>query len=207
MKPVIVVGGGSHAGVLIETLVEQGRQVLGITDVDKTSISRYGIPIIGDDNRILEYNPMEIELVNGIGSTGQTSLRQRIFKNFKNKGYNFASVIHPSAIISRDAAFGEGVQIQAGAIVQRGSTVGNNTIINTRASIDHDCHIGDHVHIAPGVTLSGGVMVESGVHIGTGAVVIQSIVIGTESVIGAGSVVIRNVSSHAKVMGVPAKEV
>jgi len=205
--PIIVIGGGGHAKVLIDALRLQSPNLLGYTDPALSMQDYQGVCHLGDDHIIEKYLPSEILLVNAIGSISWTSLRRQIFEKFKKMGYSFASVIHPSSVISPGASLSEGVQVMAGAIVQTGCHVGINTIINTRVSLDHDCMVGSHVHIAPGVTLSGGVHIEDDVHIGTGTTVIQQIRIHNKSVIGAGSLVIRNVPAHRTVYGVPAKEV
>lgn len=146
-----------------------------------------------------------MELVNGLGSVMNTALRADIFNKFKNLGYNFRQVVHPSAIIAKDCILGECVQIMAGAVVNTGTNIAANSIINTGAVVDHECIIGSHVHIAPGVTLSGGVLVGDGSHIGAGATVIQGVSIGRNALIGAGAVVLKDVPPNAKVVGVPAR--
>jgi UDP-perosamine 4-acetyltransferase len=182
---------------------------LGFTDSDSRlkDIRIQGVDWIGEDQVIENYKPSEIRLVNGLGSVNSTEHRKRIYDEFTAKGYLFAAVCHPSAVIAAEVRLSESVQIMAGAILQTGCQIGVNTIINTKASIDHDCIIGSHVHIAPGATLSGNVKVETGVHIGTGATVIHNIRIGQESIVGAGSLVLKNVMARRMVIGVPAKEV
>ncbi|WP_078555816.1 acetyltransferase [Bacillus alkalicellulosilyticus] len=206
-RPVIVVGGGGHAKVLIDILKLEGRDIIGVTENDTSKTNVLDIPIIGDDDLILTFPKDKIELINGIGSVKTVKVRRDIYTRFTKLGYRFATLIHPSAIIANGVSLDLGVQVMAGAIIQPGCRVGENTIINTRSSIDHDCIIGSHVHIAPGVTLSGGVIVEDNVHVGTSATVIQGISIDVGSCIGAGSVVLKDVKRNSKVMGVPAKEV
>lgn len=204
-QPIIIIGNGGHAKVLTECLLLQNRKIIGFLDkVD--SINQYGIPYLGDDSKINTYNPKHIQLVNGIGSTSNLKLRKEIFLKFKQMGFEFTTVIHPSSIISTYSLVSEGVQILAGAILQPFSKIGQNSIINTKASIDHDCIIGGHCHIAPGVCISGNVIVKDESHIGTGACIIQNITIGKRAVIGAGSVVLNDISDGKKAYGVPCKE-
>ena len=205
-KPLIIIGAGDHAKVLLDILLEQGEKVLGLADksVPKDTMV-YGVPVIGDDNEVLKYSPEEIELVNGIGSIRSLALRSKMYSFYKEKGYTFKTVIHPSVIISRRAKLFEGVQILAGAVITNEVQIGENTIINTRASVDHACNIGKNCHIAPGCVLSGCVIVGEGTHIGTGSTVIQGITIGSNVLIGAGSVVVKNIEDNVKAFGVPAK--
>ena len=208
-KPVIVLGAGGHAKVIVEALRRSSITIIGLTDIlpEKKGASLSGAPVIGDDSAVLGYSPEDVLLANGIGSIGLPEERRRIFEGFKEKGYMFASVLHPSAVVSSDVLVSEGAQVMAGAVIQPGCVIGRNAIINTSASIDHDAVIGDHVHIAPGATISGAVRVGSGTHIGAGATVIQGITIGSGCVVGAGSLVIRDVAGNSTVMGAPAKEV
>jgi UDP-perosamine 4-acetyltransferase len=162
--------------------------------------------VLGGDDVVSEFPPSEIQLVNGLGSVGLPVKRQQIFERFKGMGYRFATVIHPSAVLSSDVELGEGAQVIAGVVIQPGSRIGINSIINTSASVDHDCIIADHVHIAPGVTLSGGVKVGECSHIGTGATLIQGISIGSACLVAAGAVVTKDIADGAMVRGVPARK-
>lgn len=206
---VIVLGSGGHAKVLVDALQRSGVLILGLTDPDPT---RHGstvleVAVLGGDERVLAHPAASLRLVNGLGSTGNVAARRALFQRFRDAGYRFLEVIHPSAVIARDAVLGEGVQLMAGAVVQAGATVEANAILNTRATIDHDCHIGAHAHVAPGATLSGAVVVEAAAHIGAGATVLQGIRVGAGAIVGAGAVVTRDVPTGATVVGVPAREV
>ncbi len=205
--PVILTGAGGHAKVLVDALRVAGREIKGILLPDKSlwGTSIWGIPVVGDDDCIDRYRIDEIEIVNGIGSIRDPSTRKNVFTKMKNKGFCFATVVHPSAVVSVESSSREGTQIMAGAIIQAGCEIGRNVIINTGAIVDHDCHIGDHVHLAPGVSISGGVMVGAGTHIGTGASVIQGITIGESVVVAAGSVVTQDIADGVQVRGIPAR--
>ncbi|QXE90592.1 acetyltransferase [Geomonas subterranea] len=207
--PVLIIGAGGHAKVLVEALLAEGALIAGMLDADPARLgdSVLGVPVIGDDNTAEDFPRDAVRLVNGIGSIGLPEMRRSIFERFSARGYRFATVVHPSAVVASDVELGAGAQIMAGAVLQPGCRIGDNVIINTRASVDHDCTIGDHTHIAPGVTLSGGVTVGSGCHVGTGATVIQGVRIGDGSVIGAGAVVTKDVAAGLTVVGVPAKVV
>ena len=206
LKPVIIIGNGGHARVLVDILLLQKREIIGYTAPNEEN-NPYSITYLGGDEEILKYDPQEIELVNALGSVSDTKLRANIFNIFKSKGYKFSTIIHPSAIISDTVILGEGVQIMAGVVIQPFVNIADNTIVNTSTCIDHDCFIDKHCHIAPGCVLSGGIKIGESTHIGTGAKIIQNISIGKNVLVGAGSLVLRDIGDNKKVYGSPAKEV
>ncbi|WP_371315774.1 acetyltransferase [Aeromonas sp. sif2433] len=192
-KPLIVLGAGGHASVLVDILRSQGRSPMALV-APAAGVARAAltdIPLWHDEERILTHTPDEVELVNGIGSLPGSSLRSDLFARYRALGYRFAQVVSGRAIVSDHAVLAEGAQIMAGAILQAGTRIGPNSIINTGAIVDHDCQIGGDNHIAPGAVLSGGVVTGEGVHIGTGAAVIQGISIGAHAVVGAGATLTR----------------
>lgn len=206
--PIIIVGAGGHARVLIDALRALRRDVVGLVDVDPASHSKavLDIPVLGGDEVVLQYPRSAVELVNGVGSTGSTLRRRRLFESFKDHGFDFAIVAHPNAQIAWKVELCEGAQVFAGAVVQVGSIVGRNAIINSNATVDHNCHVGAHVHVAPGATLCGDVRVGDGAHVGAAACVLQGVELGAECVVGAGAVVLKDVPPGHRVAGVPARE-
>ena len=208
-RPVIVIGSGGHAKVLVDLLLAAGREILFCTDHSQTrhGQSLLGVSIAGPDELVLERSTDEVELVNGIGSVGVAELRTKIYDAWTERGYQFATVIHPSAYVSPSARVSEGVQIMAHAVVQPEAVIGKNTIINTAATVDHDCQIGSHNHIAPGCTLSGSVRTGNECHLGVGATIIQQVTLGHRVIVGAGATVIRDVPDNQTVVGTPAKTI
>ncbi|PPR11136.1 MAG: putative acetyltransferase EpsM [Alphaproteobacteria bacterium MarineAlpha11_Bin1] len=199
MIGIIILGGGGHASVVAEALRAAGEDVLGFTDRDLSEATLAGdIRCLGTDDIIADHDPGTVRLAIGIGSVKPSSARMKLYEEFRERGYRFVTVIHPSAVVAGDTELGEGAQIMAGAVVQPGCKIGEATIINTQASIDHDCMIGRFVHVAPGATLSGGVTVGDGSHIGVGATIVQSVSVGTTALVTAGAIVVADVSAGAK---------
>jgi len=206
-RPVIVLGAGGHAKVVIDALQAAGADILGAVDPDGTThgTSILGVSVLGADDVVLNHTPDAIALVNGVGSTEPSNRRKDLYRHFRDAGYAFASVLHPSAVIGGEVEIADAAQIMAGAVVQPGCRIGVNTIINTRASVDHDCVIGDHVNIAPGAVLGGGIIVGGGSHIGAGSSVIQNVRIGADVLVAAGAAVVTDFPDGARIAGVPAR--
>ena len=204
---VLVIGAGGHAKVVIEALRRMNEQIIGTTDADpaKHGSECQGVPVLGGDEVAHGHGLAGVLLANGIGPGRSPEGRRAAYRRFKDSGYEFLTVIHPSATIAAGAELGEGAQVMAGAVIQPAARIGINAIINTGATVDHDCAVASHAHVAPGATLCGAVTVADGAFIGAGATVIQGIRIGADATIGAGAVVIGDVAPGAAVNGVPAK--
>ena len=199
INPVIVVGGGGHASVLLDELSISGHKVLGIVDPHlsvgtKVLYSK----VLGNDEYLVQYSSTQIQLVNGIGARPGSKVRQAVVEELEGKGYRFCSVVSSRATVSDTSRIGKGAQILAGAVIQTNVQVGEHVVVNTGANIDHDCILADNVWISPGAVLCGNVTVESGVYVGAGAVVIQSVTLGTGSIISAGSVVTKSVKANSR---------
>lgn len=119
----------------------------------------------------------------------------------------FATAIHPTAIVSPSAKIGEGTVVMPGAIINADVVIGKHCIINTGASVDHECVVEDYCHVAPHASLCGQVHVGEGSLIGVGASVIPCIKIGEWCTVGAGAAVVANVLDNSTVGGVPAKTI
>jgi len=195
---VLLIGGGGHASVLLEILIEQKINILGYVSPTPTANQKLfsNLHWYKCDEDILQFDNSMIKLVNGIGSLPGNTVRADLYRKYKKLGYSFATIISRKADVSNYAFLEEGVQIMRGAIIQTGASIGYNSIVNTGAIIDHDCSIGSNNHIAPGATISGQVTSSSNVHFGTGSSVIQSININENAVVGAGTIITKNVDKN-----------
>jgi sugar O-acyltransferase (sialic acid O-acetyltransferase NeuD family) len=200
-KPIIILGAGRHAKVLIDALNLSGRNILGVTDPHMSiGADCAGCKVLGVDEDIFSYSNMEIELVNGVAEYYKKELRLKLTQKFENKGYVFTQVIHPEALIARNVRLSDDVQIMAGAIIQTNSSIGKSSIINTGAIIDHDCKVSANCHIAPGVILNGSVIIGEYTHVGTGTIILQDINVGSGCNIAAGSILYKDISDDTKLI-------
>lgn len=186
----MIIYGASGHGKVIEDIVEaMGFEVSCFIDDNKSLDSVHGIPVVHS----LE-NTSEPVLI----AIGNNATRKRIAETLN---CNYATAVHPSAIVSPRASVGEGSVVMPGAIINTDASVGRHCIINTGVSVDHECVIGDYVHLSPHATLCGNVHVGEGSWIGAGTTIIQGINIGKWAVVGAGSVITEEVPDYALVFG------
>ena len=191
----MIIGAGGHASVLVDILMQQNREILGIVSpqIESESLVKINAAHYLKDEDVLGFDSKEIKLVNGVGSLPNSMLRAALYKKFSEAGYEFETIVADSSTVSSFATLLEGVQILHGAIIQAGSVIGENSIVNTGAQVDHDCQIGHNNHIAPGAILSGGVATEEFVHFGTNSAAMQYIKIGRHSVVGAGATATQDI--------------
>ncbi len=209
-RPGIVgVGAGGHAKVLLEIVRARGElNPVALVDSNPALAGRmlFGVPVIGGDEELVRMRDQGVEhAFVGVGSTGDSRVRERIFEHLLALGFSIPRLVHPSAVVSPSAHLGRGVMIMAGAIVNAEAHLGDNVIVNSGAIVEHDCRVGDHAHLGPRASLAGGVTVGACAHVGIGAVVLQGLTVGARAIVGAGSVVLHDVPDGVTVFGVPAR--
>ena len=205
----IILGGGGHARVLIESLHASGLvENICVLDKDRSLWGKVllGVPVPGGDELLPELVQQgATHFVVGMGSVGDNRPRRRLFELGLSAGLIPLTIIHPAAVFSKWAKIGNGSVIFPGAVVNAGALLGLNVIVNTGAIVEHDCVIGDHVHVATGSRLCGAVQVANGAHIGAGATIREGVSIGAGAVVGAGALVLKDVEPGTVVVGVPAR--
>lgn len=198
--PVVVLGAGGHAKVVISTLQAMDRPIFAALDDNE---ERWGTAILG----VPVQGPMEAVLglpnVVAVIAIGDNAVRRRLAQRFD--GVEWTTVVHPRAYVHASVRLGQGTVVFAGAIIQPDVVIGEHAIINTGATVDHDCSLGAFTHVAPGANLAGGVTVGDGVLLGVGSSVIPGRTIGEWTRVGAGGAVIHNLPAHVTAVGVPAR--
>ena len=199
--PIVMLGGGGHASVLVDILRLQGREILAVVSPDDLSLRKVfeGLKHLSKDEDVLQYKVEDVLLVNGIGALPGSNVRFKVGQYFSGLGYRFETIVSPHAIISPYAELAEGVQVLHGAIVQSGVTIAQHSIINTKALVEHDCRIGRYNHLAPGAVLCGQVVTQQQAYIGAGATVIQNLTLGQQCTVAAGATVVRDLANNSTV--------
>jgi sugar O-acyltransferase (sialic acid O-acetyltransferase NeuD family) len=134
-----------------------------------------------------------------------TTKRRQFIEAAVAMGFRFATVIHPTARVSRRSVVEPGSFISAGVVVSAGTKVGRHVVANRGVLVGHDTVIGDYVTLSPGANIAGAVSVGEGTYVGMGAIVLDRIRVGEGAVIAAGAVVTKDVPDRVEVMGVPAR--
>jgi len=134
-----------------------------------------------------------------------TTKRAAFIAQVEGMGFRFATVLHPTARVSRTARVGAGSIVSAGVVVAAHATIGCHVIVNRGGLIGHHAVIGDCVTVSPGANIAGCARIGAGTYVGMGAIILDRINVGTKAIIGAGAIVAKDVPDNVEVMGTLAR--
>ncbi|MEX1247974.1 MAG: NeuD/PglB/VioB family sugar acetyltransferase [Anaerolineales bacterium] len=197
---IIVYGGGGHGKAVLELLQAVGGYVLvGVVDDGKEPGDEVlTAPVLGGESvlaAVLEAGCLQA--VNAVGGIGAMSSRILVFEKLQAAGFDFPTLIHPSAVVEPSVVMAAGVQVFPHAYVGSDAQIGLGCIVNTSAIVSHDCILEDYVNLAPGAILAGGVQVGEGTLIGMGVTVNLNVRIGAGARVGNGATVKGEVPAGA----------
>jgi sugar O-acyltransferase (sialic acid O-acetyltransferase NeuD family) len=206
-KSLIIIGGGGFCREVIWLARECSSvwEVTGILDDNPSMLGKTfcDISVIGSVNDWPKYS--ESWFVVAIGSP---RTRKTVVEKMKlNGNAKFATLVHPSTLLSDYVEIGEGSIITAGCVLTTQISLGRHNITNLLTSVGHDVVTGDYCTMAPHVAVSGNVTMGDGVEVGTGALLIQGRKLGTGCFVGAGAVVSKDIPENILAVGCPARQV
>ncbi|MDO8535871.1 MAG: NeuD/PglB/VioB family sugar acetyltransferase [Candidatus Omnitrophota bacterium] len=117
----------------------------------------------------------------------------------------FATIVHPSVILSPDAKIGYNTLLMPNVVVSCGVTVGNHCIVLPNTVISHDSVLGDYCCVGSNVSISGGVSIGPSCYIGSGTKIRERISIRERTLIGLGANVVSDIESGVVAAGNPAR--
>jgi sugar O-acyltransferase (sialic acid O-acetyltransferase NeuD family) len=139
-----------------------------------------------------------------ICAVGDVRYKKRYIGMIRDKGGEFISLIHPTAIVDVSARVGKGSVIFPYVTLGADSVVGDYVVIMKTAVVSHDTVIGDYSRIDCNVVCVGGSVIMEEVTVHTSAIINKDIMVEKGAVVGAGSFVIRKVKENTTVFGNPA---
>lgn len=203
-KNLILVGGGGHCKSVIEAAESAGYNILGVLDTpENVGKQVLAYSIIGTDDEIPLYVD-KAEFVVTVGFIKDPTTRIKLYNKVKEAGGKLATVIAPTAHVSKYSTIGEGTVVMHQVFVNAGAHIGANCIINTFCNIEHDAQIGDQCHISTGTMVNGDCKVGDRCFIGSQSVLANGIAIGEDIIVGAASFVRKSISEKGIYSGNPA---
>jgi sugar O-acyltransferase (sialic acid O-acetyltransferase NeuD family) len=196
--PVLIYGAGGHGKSVLDLVrVLEGYEVAGyIDDALETGAMVMGLPVLGSVDKLDDLLSNGIHLaLNAVGGVGDMTSRVRVFNRLIEAGFDFPTLVHPTAFVESSAELSAGVQVFPHAYVGSEAKVGFGSIVNTGAIVSHDCVLSSFVNVAPGACLAGGVQIGEGTLIGMSVTVNLNVRIGGSARIGNSAVIKADVPS------------
>jgi acetyltransferase EpsM len=201
MMKIIILGDGRHSRMIQEMIyVKKEYDILAVLD-DKY---KQGFQLNGMIHAPISYLwrlfRKDTKVVVAIGNN---KVRRKIVKKLDLPPACYASIIHPTAVISTTSRIGSGTVIMPYAEVNANTDIGMHCIIDTAAVLEYESEVGDYTHVSPNATLSGNASSGEGAQIDSSATIISGKHVGSWSVIGAGATVIEHIPAYSKTVGNP----
>lgn len=157
-----------------------------------------GVDVIPESS----FDPDKYVVLVGIG---EPKIRKKVVEKMP-KNTSYATLVHPSAIISDWVEIGDGSIITPGVIITCNIKIGKQAHLNLFTTIGHDCEIGDYFTTAPSANISGNCIFGDCVYFGTNSAVRQGVSICDNVTIGMGGVVVKNIIEPGVYIGNPLKK-
>ena len=208
-EKIVIIGAGQHARVVLYNVEEQNKyEVIGFLDSDDNRIGKIfeGKEILGNyQKENLKEFSKKIGTNKFFIGFGNMKYRKKVFDYFINNGWEAVNIIHPNAVVSKNARLGKGILIECGCLVTPNPVIGDNVVVNTGSQVNHDNIIENNVYIASGVILSGGIKIGENTLLDDGVIITLGCSVGENSLIGAGGVVTKNIPDEVVAYGSPCR--
>ena len=186
------------AGRPIGTPRELARRVCFMVSDDHYSPAEVmGVPV----RRESEIDPGAYEMLVAVA---EPAVRRRIVARLP-AATRYATLVHPSAVVSAWVRLGEGSIVAPGCVLTCNIEVGRHAQLNLHTTIGHDCRIGDFFTAAPGARISGACRIGAGVYVGTNAALRQQLSIADDVTVGMSAVVVQHLTAPGTYVGNPAR--
>jgi len=214
MKKLIIIGGYGN-GTVVQSTVEDINdaqpewEILGfLNDREQEPINGY--PVLGKISKEVVAPYLEDENVYFFYSLISVKLNFKFLHKLTDLDIpleRFATIIHPTAVVSKHSKIGHGVCIQPFVSVGPNTTIGNFIHIFAQSLVGHGATLDDYSYVANNACIGADVHLKEGAYLGTNATTLEYVTLGKWSISGIGAVVLKDVDDYAKMVGNPARKI
>lgn len=214
MKKLIIIGGYGN-GTVVQSTVEdinsraEEWELLGFLN-DRETEPINGYPVLGKVSRETVEPFLADEDVYFFYSLISVKLNFKFLhklSDLKIPRERFATIIHPTAVISRFSKIGFGTCIQPFVSVGPNTVIGDHVHIFAQALVGHGARLDNYSYVANNACIGADVHLLEGAYLGTNATTLEFVTLGKWSVTGIGAVVLKDVPDYAKMVGNPARQI
>lgn len=211
-SPLIILGAIGNCLDIIDAVLAANKQeglqtyeILGFLDDEpsRQGVEICGFPVLGS-LAIAKEIPHAL-FVNGIGSPRSYLSKQAMIEGLGLDRTRFATIIHPTAVISSSATIGCGSVVLANCTICSNVHIGDHVMMLPNCVLGHDTHVHDYSTFAANVTVSGSVSIGLSCYLGGGSSIREYTHLGDQVLLGMGAVLIRDAPTGSTMVGNPAR--
>lgn len=208
MKDLIIVGASGFGREVLQwvkhcNVIKNTWNIKGFIDDNTQALDGYQCDYIVIDS-IKNYNIQEGD--HFAIAIALPKVKKIVVEILQSRGAKFATIVHPTAIVSEFCKIGDGVIITANAKISPNVKVGNFVTL-LGSGLGHDVIVEDFCTITGNCSINGYVTLGEGAFIGSNSCIAPGKKVGAWALVAMGSMVIMNVRPNTKVMGNPAKKI
>lgn len=207
MKDLVIVGAGETADIAYEyfTYDSDRRVVAFAVEHDfRTEEQRNGLPVVELERLRDLFPPATHDVFVAVSYVQLNRLRERLFVQVKQSGYQCASYISSRSFVWRTATVGENCMIFENNVVQHGVRIEDNVILWSGNHVGHQSVICKSAYVASHVVISGYCEIGPRCFIGVNATVVEKTRIAEDCLVAAGAVITKNTAVGGIYQGNPA---
>jgi sugar O-acyltransferase (sialic acid O-acetyltransferase NeuD family) len=161
----------------------------------------FGLPVVAFEEVERSYPPADHRAFVAISYTKLNRVRQRLFRQTKDKGYACLSYVSSRAFVWHDVVIGENCFIFENNVLQYGVRIGDNVVLWSGNHIGHHSVLRDHSFISSHVVISGFCDIGESCFFGVNSTVGNNITVGADCLVGSGALVVRDVPAGSLLKG------
>ena len=195
MEGIVIFGAGKIAEVAHGYFSrDHQRPIVAFTcDREHCTADRFlGLPVVPFDEVEKRYPAQRFGMFVAIGYHRMNALRADRCAQARERGYQLASYVAPSAWLPKGLEHGDNCLILDDVTVQPGARLGRNVALWSGTVVGHHSTVEDDCWLAAGATIGGGSTIGQGSFVGLNATIGHEVRIGRRCLLGARTLVTKD---------------
>lgn len=213
MSKVIIIGGEGNGGIIASCLEDMSDRygksitVVGwLNDYVNPGDDILGYPVLGCTKCAVKYlEQSDISFAWAVHPIGKGTTRMNLLNNIGIPLERFATIIHPSAFVAKNAVVRPGVFVMANSYVGPKSRIETCCYLAANSAVGHHTFLGKGTHVCLNATIGSYSEIGDFCDICIGSSVLERCKIPSKTTIGANSLVNRQIDRSGIYFGTPVK--